>query len=157
MDLPSDFRDLLAAFADANVRYVLVGGYAVIFHSRPRATKDVDLFVDIDGQNRQRLASALASFGAPSSVVEGARELKADEIVYFGVKPLRVDLLGSASGINFEETYGRAIVTHLDGVPTRIISLADLIVNKRASGREQDLRDCSVLERVQKKKAQSPK
>ena len=152
MDLPPDFRDLLAEFATSGVRYVLIGGYAVVFHSRPRATKDVDLLVAIDEENRARLASALTAFGAPASVVDGARALKAEDIVYFGQAPLRVDLLGSASGIDFEGTYARAIVAEFDGVPMRVISLDDLLTNKRASGRDQDLKDCAVLERVRRKR-----
>lgn len=152
MDLPPDFRDLLEAFAAAGVRYVLIGGYAVIFHSRPRATKDVDLLVAIDDDNRARLATALTAFGAPASVIDGARSMTAEDIVYFGQKPLRVDLLGSASGIDFESVYARAIRSVLDGVPTRVIALDDLIANKKASGRDQDLKDCAVLQRVREKR-----
>ncbi len=151
MHLFQDFRDLLAAFVASGVEFVLIGGYAVIFHGRPRATKDLDLFVGIDDENRQRLAQALATFGAPHSVVEGARSLASGEVVFFGVSPLRVDILASASGIDFEVVYDRAIGTSLDGVPVRVIALDDLIVNKRASGRPQDLRDVAGLERIRAK------
>ncbi len=151
MDLFPDFKDLLAAFADSNVECVLIGGYAVAFHGRPRATKDLDLLVGSSGPNRERLARALQVFGAPVSVVEAARSLKESEIVYFGISPLRVDLLASASGIKFEEVYSRAVHTTLDGVPLRVIALDDLIANKRASGRPQDLDDCRALERVRGK------
>jgi predicted nucleotidyltransferase len=153
MDLPPDFRDLLEAFAAAGVRYVLIGGYAVVFHSRPRATKDVDFLVAIDDDNRARLAAALTAFGAPTSVIEGARNMTADDIVYFGQPPLRIDLLGSASGVEFEPIFARAVEASLDGVPTRVIGLDDLIANKRASGRDQDLKDCAVLERVREKRS----
>ena len=69
MDLFPDFRDLLAAFDDSGARYVVVGGYAVIFHGRPRATKDLDLLVAVDDDNRGKVAEALASFGAPASII----------------------------------------------------------------------------------------
>ncbi len=153
MDLPPDFKDLLAAFADEGVRFVLIGGYAVSYHSRPRATKDIDLLVAIDDDNRHRLARALESFGVAASIAAAARALTADEIVYFGVKPLRVDILGSASGIDFEGTYTRSICAAVDGVTTRIICLEDLLANKRASGRPQNLRDCEVLERVRARRS----
>lgn len=148
MHLFQDFKDLLAAFVASGVEFVLIGGYAVIFHGRPRATKDLDLLVSLDEANRARLAEALDSFGAPANVVESARRLSPDEVVYFGVSPLRVDILGSASGIHFSEVHERAVSTVLDGVPVRVIALQDLIQNKRASGRPQDLADAAELERV---------
>lgn len=148
MDLFPDFRDLLAAFAASGVEFVLIGGYAVIFHGRPRATKDLDVLVAIDDANRQRLANALELFGAPENIVQAAQNLRATEVVYFGVSPLRVDILGSASGIDFAGVYERAVKTQLDDVPVRIIGIADLIVNKRASGRPRDLEDCAELERI---------
>ena len=151
MDLFPDFKDLLAAFAASGVRYLLLGGYAVVFHGRPRATKDLDLLVDLRDENRQRLAEALLEFGAPKSVADAARTLGREDIVYFGTAPLRVDLLGSASGVEFDEAYGRAVQTTLDEVPVRVLALDDLIANKRASGRPRDLEDCSELERIKKK------
>jgi len=151
MDLFSDFRDLLAAFAESGVRYVLIGGYAVVFHGRPRATKDLDLLVAVDADNRERLGQALSAFGAPASVANAARTMTSDDIVYFGASPLRVDLLGSASGLDFDGVLARAVLTSLDDVRVPIIALDDLIANKRASGRPRDLEDCAVLERVRAK------
>lgn len=151
MQIFPDFRDLLAAFADSGVKYVLLGGYAVIFHGRPRATKDLDLLVAIDADNIQRLVAALQRFGATHEIVDAARGLHADEVVFFGLSPLRVDILGSASGIEFDGVYARAIRTSLDGVSVPVISLDDLIENKRASGRARDLEDCAELERIRAK------
>lgn len=151
MHLFQDFRDLLEAFVASGVEFVLVGGYAVIFHGRPRATKDMDLLVGIDDANRERLASALESFGAPENVVRGARELSEGEVVFFGVSPLRVDILASASGIDFTDVRKRAIVAQLDGIPVAVLALDDLIANKRAAGRARDLEDCAELERIRAK------
>jgi len=153
MHLFQDFRDLLEAFVASNVEFVLVGGYAVIFHGRPRATKDLDLLVGIDDDNRRRLAEALEAFGAPDNVVCGARELIAGEVVYFGVSPLRVDLISSASGIDFADVRERAIIAELDGLPVPVLTLEDLIANKRAAGRQRDLQDCAELERIRAKGA----
>ena len=151
MDLFPDFRDLLAAFVASKVEFVLIGGYAVIFHGRPRATKDLDLFVSIDADNRARLADALELFGAPRRVVDGARDLAPGEVVYFGVSPLRVDILASASGIEFRTVHDRAVKTSLDDVPVSVIALDDLIANKRASGRPRDLEDAAELERIRER------
>jgi predicted nucleotidyltransferase len=148
MHLFPDFKDLLAAFESARVRYVLLGGYAVIFYGRPRATKDIDVLVSLDEENRERIAEALANFGAPENVVDAARKMTAEDVVYFGVNPMRVDILGSASGVDFDGVFARAITTSLDGVTVPIIALADLIANKRASGRPRDLEDCAELERI---------
>src|SRR5690606_28364649 len=97
------------------------------------------------------LAQALELFGAAPNVVDAARALSPTEVVYFGVSPLRVDILGSASGIEFDDIYARAVLTSLDDVPVRVISIDDLIVNKRASGRAQDLADLDELERIRSK------
>jgi predicted nucleotidyltransferase len=148
MDLFPDFKDLLAAFAASGVRYLLIGGYAVIFHGRPRATKDMDLLVSLDDANRERLLDALSAFGASPTVIGAARSMTVDDIVYFGVSPLRVDLLGSASAVAFDAAYSRAVETSLDGIPVRVIAIDDLIANKRASGRPRDLDDVRELERA---------
>jgi hypothetical protein len=155
MDLFPDFKDLLAAFAASGVRYVVVGGYAVIFHGRPRATKDLDLLVELSDENRERVASALLTFGAPADIASASRVLRPEDVVYFGSPPLRVDILGSASGIEFGEVYARAVEAKLDDVPVRVIALDDLIANKRASGRPRDMEDCAELERLRAKIEQS--
>lgn len=148
MDLFPDFKDLLEAFVASNVDFVLIGGYAVIFHGRPRATKDLDLLVGLDEENRRRLATALELFGAPPNVVAGARSLVAGEVLYFGISPLRVDILASASGIDFRGVHDRAVVTTLDGLPVRVIAIDDLIINKHASGRPRDIEDAEELSRI---------
>lgn len=148
MDLPVDFKELLAEFARAGVEAVVVGGYAVAFHGRPRATKDLDLLLDGSDENLARTAAALDGFGAPPNVVRAVRGLKEDEIVYMGQPPLRVDLLRIVDGVATEAIFERAVATEIDAVPLRVIGLDDLIANKRAAGRKQDLIDAEFLERV---------
>lgn len=148
MDLPPDFRDLLEAFARESVEAVLVGGYAVAFHARPRATKDIDLVLAGDAANLDRAARALALFGAPANVVDAVRVLKEGEVAYLGQPPVRIDLLRTIEGVDLHGLFARAVATTLDGVPLRVISLDDLIANKRAVGRRQDLLDAELLEAV---------
>lgn len=95
MGLHQDFKDLLSAFDGAKVRYLLVGGYAVSFHSRPRYTKDIDLLIAAEPENLPRVQAALAHFGAPGTVMEALRTLAPDEILYMGNAPVRVDILQS--------------------------------------------------------------
>ncbi len=148
MDLPPDFRDLLEAFARESVEAVLVGGYAVAFHARPRATKDIDLVLAGDAANLDRAARALALFGAPANVVEAVRALKDGEVAYLGQPPIRIDLLRTIEGVDPRGLFERAVPATLDGVPLRVIALDDLIANKRAVGRRQDLLDAELLEAV---------
>jgi hypothetical protein len=146
MDLHPDFKELLAECVAAKVEFVVVGGYAVGFHSRPRATKDLDLLVIGVPENLERLAAALQTFGAPSNVVAAARTAGSDDVIYFGVAPLRVDIMTQADGIDSRAAVQRAVHANLGTFSVPIVGLADLIANKRASGRKQDLADLEVLE-----------
>jgi len=148
MDLHPDFKDLLAEFGRSKVSYAVLGGYAVGYHAKPRATKDLDLLVSGLGDNLERAAAALAAFGAPSSIVQSVRTLAPTEIVFLGAPPVRVDILRSADGIESEEVILRAEIARVDGLDIPFVTLDDLITNKRAAGRLQDLADVVVLERV---------
>ena len=126
---------------------MLLGGYAVAHHGRPRATKDMDLLVSGAPDNLARVAKALDAFGAPTNVVAAARTLGPTEIVYLGVPPVRIDILRSADGIDTEQAIERGVEVDLGELVVPVISLPDLIANKRASGRVQDLADVALLER----------
>jgi hypothetical protein len=143
--LHPDFVALLAEFENAEVRYLIIGGYAVGFHDRPRTTKDIDLLVDPAAANIEKVCRALTEFGAPQSVVRDFADAGLDEIVWMGRPPLRVDLLKSAPGVD-PVAFDRAIIVRSQGVDMRIISLDDLIAAKRAVHRTQDLVDAENLE-----------
>ena len=151
-DLPPDFRDLLEAFASAGVEAVLVGGYAVAFHGRPRATKDIDLLLDGRPENLAAAARALDAFGAPANVVRATASMKPSEVVFLGQPPLRIDLLRTIDGVDTAQVIERAEAFELDGVPFRVIALDDLIANKRATGRPLDAEDARFLERVRRRR-----
>ncbi|HSQ66240.1 MAG TPA: nucleotidyltransferase [Polyangiaceae bacterium] len=151
MDLHPDFRDLLAALAQEGVSYVVIGGYAVGHHAKPRATKDLDVLVSGTTENLERLARALLRFGAPTSVIELARHMSESEIVYLGTEPVRIDILRSADGIDADAAIARHETVILDDLSVPVIGLEDLIVNKRASGRPQDVADLALLERAKAK------
>jgi predicted nucleotidyltransferase len=148
MDLHPDFKELLAECVAAKVEFAIVGGYAVGFHARPRATKDLDLLVLGVPENLARLAAALSVFGAPPNVVAAAKTARADDVIYFGVAPLRVDIMTQADGIDTHDALERAVYADLGTVSVPILGLGDLIANKRASGRKQDLADLEALELV---------
>jgi hypothetical protein len=148
MDLHPDFRDLLAEFARAEVRFALLGGYAVAYYGRPRATKDLDLLVSGEDDNPDRVGQALDAFGAPPSVVAAARAQSDSEIVYLGAPPVRIDILRTVDGIDTEEALERAVPVEVGGLRIFIVAIDDLIANKRAAGRPQDVADAAALEAI---------
>lgn len=155
MALPLDFKELLEEFVRENVNFVLIGGYAVAFYGRPRATKDIDLLLDGSPENLHRASVALTRFGAPDKVVAATLTMAADDVVFMGHPPLRVDMLLSISGVATSAILEEATAAQIDGIGLRIISLPHLIANKRAAGRPQDLLDASFLERVAAKNKSS--
>lgn len=103
MDLSHDFTDLLAALENAKAEYLLVGGYAVSIHSKPRFTKDIELLIEASPENLDRVALALEEFGAPRQAVDDVRTCAVDEIVWFGSPPGRVDILKSIPGVRAQD------------------------------------------------------
>ncbi len=150
--LPPDFVDLLTEFGHADVRYLVIGGYAVGYHDRPRATKDLDLLVADAAENVRRACEALTAFGAPAKVVEGFRNAASDEVVWFGVPPARIDLLKSAGNVDFERAYERRVEMANGGITVTVVGIDDPIAMKRAAGRDQDRVDVARLERRAKRK-----
>lgn len=148
MDLPPDFRDLLEELGRGGVEFVVVGGWAVAFHGRPRATKDIDLVLRGTPDNLARAAEALGRFGAPTNVTEALRSMAETDVVYVGEPPLRIDFLRAIEGVSADALFGNSVVAELDGVVLRVIALDDLVRNKRAVGRPRDLDDVDFLERV---------
>jgi hypothetical protein len=144
--LHPDFRDLLSVLAQDSVEYLIIGGYAVGFHARPRFTKDIDLWVRDADENLFRLRGALEKFGVPETVLQSITSGSRDEIAWFGVPPTRVDILRRIDGGAFDTAFERRVQATWEGVPVSIIGREDLIEAKRAAGREQDLRDVRALE-----------
>jgi hypothetical protein len=151
MKLPIDFKELLEEFAREEVEHVVIGGYAFAYHAEPRATKDLDVLLEGSHANRERAARALARYGAPQNVVDATRNLAEMEVAYLGRPPLRIDLLRAIDGVPAADVLRNAISTIWDGTPIRVIALDDLIANKQATGRPQDLADVVKLERVREK------
>lgn len=147
MRLPPEFVDLVAEFADAGVEFLVIGGHAFnAYSSKLRTTKDIDLLIRPTPSNRAKAVKALEAFGVPPDAVAALRDATPNEIVFFGAPPLRVDILQSVPAIDFEVSYPRRTILQLDGVEIPIISLVDLIANKKAVGRKRDLADVKILE-----------
>jgi hypothetical protein len=148
MDLPSDLIDLLSAFAEEKVDYLLVGGQAVALHGVPRFTKDADLWLRDTSENLERVKRALDSFGAPAGTLRALDEARDLDVVWMGHPPARIDLMKQVPGGDFEAAYRARATFEVAGVKVACVSKADLIAQKRASGRPQDLVDADQLERA---------
>lgn len=140
-----DFRDLLQVFNEEKVRYLVVGGYALIKHSEPRYTKDLDLWVSPDEMNAERVFQALGRYGAPVSSMSPVDFTRAGYFFTMGFAPNRIDILFDLSGLNFEDAWARRICDTVDDVEVCFLSRVDLIINKEAVGRKQDLADVEKL------------
>jgi hypothetical protein len=140
-----DFVGLLRALSEADARYLIVGAYAVTFHSRPRATGDLDIWIDATPENASRVMDALAAFGAPLMDLTEA-DLATPGIVYqIGVPPRRIDLLTSITGVTFGEAWPARVSGAFGDIECPFIGRAELARNKRALGRRQDLADLELL------------
>jgi hypothetical protein len=136
-----DFVDLLRAFIAADVRFLIVGAYALALHGRPRATGDLDVWIEPTPQNAARVMKALAAFGAPLADVS-VDDFSREGVTYqIGVAPGRIDILTQLTGLSFAEVWPERMRRPFGDVDVDFIGRAAFIRNKRATGRPKDLGD----------------
>lgn len=141
-----DFKEFIESLNANQVRYLVVGGYAVALHGHPRYTKDLEVWIELDRNNAQALLQALAQFGMGSLELTAEDFLAPDQVVQLGFPPNRIDILTAVSGVEFAKCYEQRVQVSLDGVSVDFIDLENLKKNKKASGRLQDLADLENLE-----------
>ena len=145
--LSPDFREFVELLNKNEVQYMIVGGYAVGFHGHPRYTGDLDIWLLPEKNNAKKILTAIKEFGFGSLGIT-EKDLSTEEmIIQLGYPPLRIDLLTSIDGVKFEESFPMRKTADIDGLTVNFISYADLIKNKKASGRHQDLGDIENLEK----------
>jgi hypothetical protein len=143
--LPNDFKEFLSLFRSHGVKYLLIGGYAVIYYGYPRATGDLDVWVALDPENADRIVDALREFGFDTPELSPGLFLQDQNMVRMGNVPVRIEIMTDISGVSFEECYAGRVETVIDGVEVSLIDLENLKKNKRASGRYKDLADLENL------------
>lgn len=148
--LPEDFKEFINFLNANNVLYLLVGGWAVGLYGHPRATKDIDFLIAIDRKNLQKLKKALFEFHVPTIKMELFK--KPGNFFRMGRSPIQIDIITDAAGIDIKECYERRMIINVEGTEISVISREDLIKNKRATGRTQDLADALILEKWKNKK-----
>ena len=141
-----DFKELLSAFNAGQVRYLIVGGYAVSFHAQPRATKDLDILIGADAENSKAVYAALAKFGAPIEGLSAKDFAEPDNFFRIGTPPVMVDIMPKITGVEFDEAWSRRVDVQIDDdLSVPFISRQDLLIAKLAAGRAQDLIDVDAL------------
>ena len=149
--IPDDLKELLRAFNEHAVKYLIVGGYAFGVHAEPRATKDLDIFIRSDEENGKAVFRALTQYGAPLADLTPA-DLMDGTTFQIGQPPARIDILQQIDGITFDEAWANRLQGLIDGqIQAVVISRDDLIRNKLATGREQDMLDDKKLRAAAKK------
>lgn len=143
--LPEDFREFLRLLNDADVRYLLIGGYAVGFHGYPRATADMDIWVAVAPDNAAKLVNVFHLFGMQDSKLTPGLFLERGKIIRMGVPPMRIEVLTEIDGVSFEDCYAARVTTEIDGQQVHLISSRHLRINKQAAGRHKDMDDLEHL------------
>ena len=142
-----DFVDFLAAMLGADARFLVVGAHALAVHGVPRATSDIDVWIDRDPANTVRVWRALEEFGAPAAALGvRPRDLEtADLVIQIGLPPRRIDVLTGVTGLEFAEAWASRVVHQVSGLEVPFLGREALVRNKRASGRFKDLGDLEAL------------
>lgn len=143
---PREWTEFLRSLTSHRVRFLVVGAHALARHGAVRATGDLDLWVEPTDANADRLAKAFADFGYAATANAAYKLAQRDRMATLGVPPLRIDVMSSVSGLDFDEAFARRVDGRLGDVDVGFLALGDLVENKRASGRAKDLTDIALLE-----------
>lgn len=143
--IPRDFLDLLRLLNQHGVKYLVIGGYAVVLHGHNRMTGDLDVFIESSPANAEAVCIAYHEFGLGRGEVTAADFLEEGKMIRAGFEPMRLEILNQISGVTFEECYPHRVEVEVQGVPVKFIGRDQLIANKRASGRAKDLSDVKKL------------
>lgn len=151
--LAQDFRDLLRAFVAHEVRFLIVGAYALAVLGRPRATGDLDVWIDARPANARRTFAALREFGAPLDGLT-VEDLASPGVVFqIGLPPLRIDVLTAIDGVDFRAAWPRRVSADFDGIRVDVIGREDFVTNKRSTGRIKDRADAERLDPRRRRQA----
>jgi len=146
MILNKDFREFIQSLNDNEVKYLVVGGYAVAFHGYPRHTRDIDIWIWLDKTNAEKLTHAIIDFGFESLDLKSEDFLDPDQVIQLGYPPNRIDIISHLNGVRFQECYQQKVEVEIEGTRINFIDIKNLKKNKKATGRYQDLADLEHLE-----------
>ena len=143
--LNNDYKEMLQILLEEEVDFIVVGAYALAAHGVPRATGDIDIWIKTDTRNAERLIRALKKFGAPVGDITASDFTEPDIVFQIGVAPRRIDFLTSIDGVNFADADKDKLTIKINDIDVPVISLENLIKNKKAASRPKDLLDIESL------------
>lgn len=146
MKLHQDIHEFIALCLLRKVEFLLVGGYALAFHGAPRFTEDIDLMVLVSPENADKLHGVLKDFGFGEVGITRDDFLHRDQVIQLGRAPNRIDILTGISGVTWEQAWESRTQVNLDGIEIQVIGKRELMQNKKATGRPQDLADLARLQ-----------
>ena len=143
--LNKDYKEMLQILLEENIRFIVVGAYALGAHGYPRATGDIDIWVEPSTENAQRVVRALTKFGVPLINIR-EKDFETEGIIFqIGVAPRRIDIITTIDGVDFKSAYSRKEIVSVEELSIPVLSLEDLIKNKESTGREKDVFDAKML------------
>jgi len=148
MRVEKDFKEFIALLNRSEVRYLVIGGFAYSFYAEPRFTKDIDILIEPSQENAKKILEAIKEFGFTDVDLSSKDFLKPGQIIQLGVAPLRIDIVTSIKGVEFSAAWKNRVTGRFGDIDAHFISKEDLIKNKRALGRKQDLADIEKLEKI---------
>jgi predicted nucleotidyltransferase len=148
MRIEKDFKEFLRSLASRKARFLIIGGFAYSIYAQPRYTKDLDIYIEQSEENAERVLAAIIDFLGGSLGLEKKDLLTPRTFVQLGYPPLRIDVTTHCEGLAFAEAWEKRVVGRYDDVEVFFLSLDDLIKNKTATGRDQDLIDAKKLRQV---------
>ncbi len=148
--LNQDFKEFIQLLNENQVKYLVIGGYAVAIHGHPRYTKDIDIWIEISQENAEKLITVLTQFGFGSLGLTSQDFQSPDQVIQLGYPPNRIDLITTPDGVDFQTCYNSRTEVLLSDIIVNFIDLDNLKKNKLASGRFQDLADLENLQNQQK-------
>ena len=144
--LNEDYKDMLQTLLDNEVKFLIVGAYALAAYGYPRATGDFDIWIEASAENSEKILSSLTSFGAPTSGLTGKTFMEKGIVFQIGIAPRRIDLITHIDGVDFSDAYPSRKTIVIEGLNLPFISKENLIQNKKSTGRDKDLVDVKHLE-----------
>ncbi|HOY17189.1 MAG TPA: hypothetical protein PLC89_07850 [Haliscomenobacter sp.] len=151
MVLDKDFKEFIRLLNENEVRYLVIGGYAVAYHGYPRYTKDIDFWIWADPDNADRLIKTIQDFGLGVLGLQKEDLINPDNVIQLGYEPNRIDLIVALEGLDFESCFSRREDVAFEDLNVHFIGLKDLIQNKLSTGRMKDKVDAKTLEKKAKK------
>ena len=148
MRIEKTFKEFIELLNNNNVRYLIIGGFAYSCYAEPRYTKNIDIFIESSRTNAENLLNAIRDFGFEKIDLKNKDFLEPDQVIQLGIEPLRIDILTSIKGVTFKSAWGNRKIYGYGDIKANFISKQDLIKNKRALGRTQDLADIEKLEKI---------